>query len=96
MRFVRRGLPREVLAPDFQCGCSGVFLESGSHRRSFLLEGRLDGGTVYDGRVNTFMRLINWFQTLGFRILGAVVRGATAFLARVLRRGRFRPWRGGA
>jgi hypothetical protein len=52
--------------------------------------------TVYDGRVDTFMRLVNWVERLGFQVLGAVVRGVTALLARISRRGRFRPWRGGA
>jgi hypothetical protein len=48
------------------------------------------------GGVNAVLRVINWFQTLIFRILGELVRAATAFLARVLRRGRFRAWRRGA
>ena len=45
--------------------------------------------------VNAVLRVVDWLQIWGFRILGGLVRGVTGFLARILRRGRFRPWRRG-
>jgi hypothetical protein len=43
--------------------------------------------------MSTVLRVVNWFQTWGFRILGVFVRGVTAALTRIMRRGRFRSWR---
>jgi hypothetical protein len=45
--------------------------------------------------VNALLALINRVQEPIFRALAALVRGSTAFLARVLRRGKHRPWRKG-
>jgi hypothetical protein len=47
----------------------------------------------YDRRVNTVLRVAEWVEKWGFRIAGALVRVVTALLARILGRGRFRPWR---
>jgi hypothetical protein len=45
--------------------------------------------------VNTVLRVVDWIERWVFRILGAFVERVTALLARILRRGRFRPWRRG-
>jgi len=45
--------------------------------------------------VNALLAVINRIQEPVFRILAALIRGLTALLARILRRGRHRPWRGG-
>jgi hypothetical protein len=47
------------------------------------------------GGVDAVLRALNWLETWTFRILGALVREVTALLTRILRRGRFRPWRRG-
>ena len=46
--------------------------------------------------MSTVLRVVDCLQRWGFRILGALVRGVTAALTRMMRRGRFRPWRKGA
>jgi hypothetical protein len=46
--------------------------------------------------LNALLAVVNRVQELVFRILGALVRGVTALLARVLRRGRYRTWRKGS
>jgi hypothetical protein len=43
--------------------------------------------------VKLVLRVVNAFERMAFRAIGALVRGLTGFLARVLRRGRFREWR---
>jgi hypothetical protein len=45
--------------------------------------------------VNALLALVNRIQEPVFRILGVLTRGVTALLARVLRRGKHRPWRRG-
>jgi hypothetical protein len=45
--------------------------------------------------VNAVLRVVEWVEKWVFRISGVVVEGITAMVARVLRRGRFRPWRRG-
>jgi hypothetical protein len=45
--------------------------------------------------VNVFLAVINRVQEPVLRFLAAAVRGATALMAWILRRGRHRPWRGG-
>ena len=41
------------------------------------------------------LQVINWLETWAFRILGGLVRNITTLLTRILRRGRYRPWRRG-
>ena len=68
-------------------GCFGItapISANAKHPRAF---------TMAD--VNAVLRVVDWLQIWGFRILGGLVRGVTGFLARILRRGRFRPWRRG-
>jgi hypothetical protein len=43
--------------------------------------------------MNALLTLINRVQEPIFRALAALIRGLTAFLARVLRRGKHRSWR---
>lgn len=45
--------------------------------------------------MNALLALINRVQEPIFRALAALVRGVTALLAKVLRRGKHRPWRKG-
>ena len=42
------------------------------------------------------MRVVEWIEKWAFRIVGALVKQLTALLAKILRRGRYRPWRRGA
>jgi hypothetical protein len=46
--------------------------------------------------VNAVLKAAEWVERWVFRILGVLVRGVTAVLAKIMRRGRFRLWRKGA
>ena len=49
----------------------------------------------YDHRMDTVLRVIDRVETWVFRTLAVLVRAITALLARLTRRGRYRPWRRG-
>jgi hypothetical protein len=42
-----------------------------------------------------FLKAVDWIRDWVFRIFGALIAQITELLARILRRGRFRPWRRG-
>jgi hypothetical protein len=46
--------------------------------------------------METVLRVAERVEKWLFRLLDPLVRGVTALLARILRRGRFRAWRRGA
>jgi hypothetical protein len=48
---------------------------------------------AYDQTVKTIARIATWIDSVLTTVVGVALRGATAFLAFVLRRGSHRPWR---
>jgi hypothetical protein len=84
--------------PPRTTSCSG----GASHRRDLLRElpGRPQDLTwtcsLTIRGVNAVLKAAEWVERWVFRILGVLVRGVTAVLAKIMRRGRFRLWRKGA
>ena len=48
---------------------------------------------AYDPGVKTITRIATWIDAVVTAVVGVVLRGVTAVLALVLRRGKHRPWR---